>query len=191
MKSTLLLMTAVLTSQTLWAAQSIYCPQNHRYINVGMTEAQVMAACGQPLSKNTSSQSVEKRVPVKQLIYKTLNRSTSFYPTLDPIYQAWSIPTGVSGVNVKINVINQKVTSININGAGTKTMTFCDNNNIQVGSSESAVYSACGAPDFVNQTYTTQSVSQNAQPQVWLYQIDPYQPPMSLTFVNGTLQSIN
>ena len=27
---------------------SLYCPQNHAYISVGMTPDQVIAACGQP-----------------------------------------------------------------------------------------------------------------------------------------------
>ena len=46
------------------ADQSYYCPQNHGYINLGMTPDQVMAACGQPISQQDSKDPVYQKIPV-------------------------------------------------------------------------------------------------------------------------------
>ena len=56
-------------SFNVMAAQAVYCPQNHGYINVGMTPDQVIAACGQPLSQQDSNQPVYQQIPVQQLFY--------------------------------------------------------------------------------------------------------------------------
>ncbi|WP_133126769.1 DUF2845 domain-containing protein [Legionella nagasakiensis] len=170
--------------------QSVYCPQNHGYINVGMTAAQVVSACGQPLSKRSGGRSVSQRIPVKQLLYTNLNTG-SVYPTLNPIFDQWSLPSGSTGISLEVDIINQKVSSVRINGSNTNAMNLCGGTSIQIGADENSVYSACGNPAMVNNTYINQPVPASANPEVWVYQADQYQQPMSLTFVNGTLQSIN
>lgn len=57
----------LLLSCTGFAAQSLYCPQKAGYINVGMTEDQVRAACGEPLSKQESNNPIMQKVQVQQL----------------------------------------------------------------------------------------------------------------------------
>ncbi|AHE66422.1 DUF2845 domain-containing protein [Legionella oakridgensis] len=189
MKSTFLLLLGISFPLVSLADQSVYCPQNHGYINVGMTANQVIAACGQPLSKRTGGQSVTQRIPVKQLIYTNLNTG-SVYPTLNPIFNQWSLPSGSTGISLEVDIVNQKVSSVRINGSSTNAMSLCGGTNIQIGDDENSVYSACGNPAMVNNTYINQPIPASANPEVWVYQVDQYQQPMSLTFVNGTLQSI-
>jgi len=171
-------------------AQSVYCPQNHGYINTGMTQAQVLSACGQPLSQQESNVPVTQRLPVKQLIYTELNKG-SVYPGLNNIYDQWSLPSGSTGVSLEIDIINNKVSAVRINGSSTNAMSICGGVSVEVGADESQVYSACGNPDMVNDTFVNQAVPSNTKPQIWIYQVDKYQAPMSLTFVNGKLQSID
>ncbi|MCP0914107.1 MULTISPECIES: DUF2845 domain-containing protein [Legionella] len=171
------------------AVQSLYCPQNQGYINVGMTEAEVIAACGEPLSKEESNRPVTQKVPVKQLIYSTVNKG-SIYPSLDPIYNQWSLPSGTN-INLEVDIINDKISEIRLNGSDTNAMTVCDGINVNVGDNESAVYNACGSPDMVNNTFINQPIPSNEPPHVWVYQVDQFQQPFTLTFVNGQLQSID
>ncbi|KTC65421.1 Protein of uncharacterised function (DUF2845) (plasmid) [Legionella adelaidensis] len=171
-------------------ADSFYCPQHSAFINIGMTQDQVVAACGVPLSKQASNAPVTQRVPVKQLIYTTLNQG-AVYPGLDNIYNMWSIPSGQTGVNVEVDIIDNKVANVRINGSSSNAVSLCGGTNIEIGSAENLVYQACGNPTMVNNTYINQPVPSNSKPEVWVYQVDQFHSPYSLTFVNGKLESID
>lgn len=183
-----------------WAAlggNSIYCPQNHAYINVGMTQDQVISACGEPSMKQESNQPVTQKVQVKQLIYNSQGGSQTFYG-------AWALPIGNGntidnlnfrdkskvGANLQVNIVNEKVASVNVNGENSNAFSICKNQSIEIGDPMSKVYMACGSPTMVNQTYIEQAIPSSTKPQLWRYEI-PYQPSISLTFVDGKLQSIN
>jgi hypothetical protein len=171
-------------------AGPIYCPQKSGYIDVGMTEDQVISACGQPLTKQAPNVLVTQKVPVKQLIYTNLNTG-SVYPGLNPaFYNQWSLPSGSTGIGLEVDIMNNKVSAVRINGSGTNAMSVCGGVSVQVGDDVGQVYSACGSPSMVNNTFVNQPIPSNSKPQVWIYQVDQYQAPISLTFVNGKLQSI-
>lgn len=184
------LLPLVLVSVNSFAQETMYCPGNHAFIQLGMTPDQVIAACGQPLTKNTPNQPVTTRVPVKQLIYTNLNKGSQVYPTLDPIYNQWSLSQGSEGITLEIDILHNKVSAIRINGSGANAASICNNGNIQRGTPESQVYNACGSPDHINNTFINQPVPSNDPPEVWIYRPTPYQPPFKLTFTNGKLQSI-
>ncbi|RMX03722.1 DUF2845 domain-containing protein [Legionella jordanis] len=168
-----------------FAIDSMYCPQNHGYINLGMTPEQVVAACGQPLSKQQSRTPVMQKVPVLQLMYNNQGSATAFYGV-------WSLPVGTnSGAQLEVDVINNKVSGIRLNGNNTNAFSICNGNMVQVGDPIGSVYAACGNPSVVNNTYINQPIQSNQAPEVWIYQADQYQTPFNLTFVNGKLQSIN
>lgn len=169
---------------SLYADQGFYCPQNHGYINIGMSQEQVMGACGKPLSTQESNQPVLQRIPVQQLIYNNQGTSTAFYGV-------WNIPTGSGGTPMEVAVVNNVVQAIKVNGSDSNASSICSGNSFQIGDSVGKVYGACGSPDVVNNTFVTQQVPTAKKPEIWIYQTDPYQPPMSLTFVDGKLQSIN
>lgn len=171
-------------------AQSVYCPENQGYISIGMTEDQVIAACGQPLSKQDSNTPATQKIAVKQLIYNTINQG-SIYPGLNNIYDQWSLTNGPAGVTLEVDIVNNKVNAVRINGSNSNAMSVCQGINVQVGDSENAVYEACGSPGIINNTFINQPVPSRQKPQIWVYQVNQYQTPMSLTFVNGQLQSIN
>jgi hypothetical protein len=172
-------------------AQSLYCPQNSGYINTGMTQQQVMAACGQPLAKQESNNPVTQKVPVTQLIYTTLNQGSVYSGLNSAFYTQWNLPSGTAGIGLEINIMNNKVSSIKINGSGTNAMSVCGGKSVQIGDNANVVYSACGSPSMVNNSYINQVVPSNTKPEVWIYQVNQYQSPISLTFINGKLQSIN
>jgi len=172
------------------AADSIYCPQNSGYINTGMTIDQVISACGQPTSVTQSKQAAVQRFAVTQLIYTNLDKG-AMYSGYNSTYQIWSLPSGSTQMQMQVNVMNNKVSSISINGNNSNASTLCKGQSIQIGSDPNEVYSACGSPTQVNQTYIEQPVPGNPKPQTWVYNGGPYQPSITLTFINGILQSIN
>lgn len=177
------------------AADSLYCPQNHSIINVGMTTDQVMAACGQPLSTQDSNVPATQKVPVTQFIYTNAGTSTGANTFLNrpdntAFYGYWNIPLGTQGSQLEIDVMNNKIVSIRINGSGSNATSLCGGS-IQVGDPASKAYFGCGTPSTVNNTFINQVLPGAPRPQVWIYQMSPYQPPVTLTFVNGKLQSID
>lgn len=179
------------------AQDSIYCPQNHGYISVGMTTDQVLSACGAPTNKQESNQPVLQKVPVKQLIYRDQGATQVFYGP-------WSIPFGggnpndgpnfrdksTVGATLQVNIKNNKVSSVLLNSASTNAFSICNNQSIQVGDPASTVYNACGAPSLVNETYVNEPIPSINKPEIWRYEV-PYQPSINLTFIDGKLQSIN
>ncbi len=178
-------MASFILSSTLFADQAVYCPQNHAYIKIGMTPEQVIAACGQPLSRHPSNRPVTLQVQVQQLIYNSQGAQRAFYGV-------WSLPVGNEvGAQLEVDVVNNKVSAIRINGSSSNAFSICGGTGIQAGDPVSKVYNACGNPSLVNNTVTYQAIPSNQKPELWLYQPTQYGPPMNLTFVNGTLQSIN
>lgn len=189
MKKILWITSLLYTMQAL-AAQSFYCPKHQGYINLGMSAGEVLAACGEPLMKNNQNKPVTQRIPVTQLIYTSLN-SGATYQGWNSIYQTWSLPSGSTGVTLQIDIVNQKIASVMMNGNNTNATTLCNNGSLKIGDDQSMAYMACGSPDLINQTYVDQVVPSTQKPEVWIYQVDPYQPSYRLTFINGTLQSID
>ncbi len=169
-----------------------YCPGGHGYIQVGMTESQVIGACGQPISKTKSNQQVTNQVPVTQLIY-TSTIPTQPYPGMaSSVLATWSLPTGINNLySIQFDIESNKVKSIHVNGSGTNAMNICDGNSVKIGDPESSVYATCGAPNQTNRTYINEPMPGNNNSEVWIYQIDQYQPSIRLTFVNGSLESMD
>lgn len=169
---------------TVLADDSFYCPQNHAYINVGMSTNQVLAACGQPLSQQDSNQPILQRIPVQQLIYNNQGTGTAFYGV-------WNVPTGSGGTSLQVDVVNNRVKTISVNGSESNAFSICNGTNIQVGDQVGKVYGSCGSPSVVNNTFINQPVPTATKPKIWIYSPGQYQPTVSLTFVDGKLQSIN
>lgn len=197
MKRLTLSVLGLLFSYTSFAAQSIYCPQRSGYINVGMTQDQVIAACGQPLSKQQSNTPVMQRIPVQQLLYNNQGAPKAFYGV-------WAIPVGNSnrgllqpfgsntgGAQLQVDIVDNKVSAVKINGSDTNAFSICDDENIEIGDPASKVLANCGDPSLVNNTFINQPIASTEKPEVWIYQPGQYQSPVSLTFVNGKLQSID
>ena len=182
----LLLLPCLLLSSSLMAADSFFCPENHAFINVGMSQGEVLNACGAPMKKEQSQQTATNRVPMTQMFYNQAGSPTAFYGV-------WQIPTGNNaGANLEVDVINNKVTSIRLNGSESNAFSICGGASIQIGDPVGKVLSTCGNPSQTNQTYINQPMEGNPRPEIWIYQLDPYQNTMlRLTFINGRLQSIN
>ncbi|MBA2650825.1 MAG: DUF2845 domain-containing protein [Tatlockia sp.] len=173
------------TFNAIASQQSYYCPQNHKYINLGMSTDQVGDACGVPISKQETNRPVMQKVPVQELTFNAIGAQKVFYGV-------YAIPTGTdSGAKLQVNIVDNKVKSIVINGSGTNAFSICGGISIQAGDPASKVYGACGNPSVVNNSFINQPLLSNAKTQVWIYQPTDYQPPITLTFVNGKLQSID
>lgn len=182
---------SLLAATPALAVSQLYCPQNSGYINIGMTQSEVLAACGEPLTKQQSNAPVTQKVPMQQFIYNTLNTG-SVYPGLNPTYyDYWSLPSGAYGISLEVDIVNDKVSAVRINGSGTNAMSVCGGTNVQIGDNANKVTMACGSPSMVNNSFINQTVPSNTRPELWVYQVNQYQSPSSLTFVNGKLQSID
>lgn len=181
-----------------WSDQSMFCPQRHGYINTGMSAAQVINACGQPLSKLESDKPIMQKVPMQQVIYNNMGQKTAFYGQ-------WQIPIGQTnppnpqpfgnnnggGAQMQVNIVNNKVYSVSLNGDDTNAFSICGGRSIQVGDPAGMVYGSCGAPSLMNQTFINIPIETAKPPEIWVYQLGPYQPAFRLTFIDGKLQSIN
>ena len=165
-------------------AQSLYCPKNTQYIKLGMTEQQVISACGNPLTKQKSKSMATQKVPVTQYIYNAAGAQKAFYGE-------WQVSTGQGGTQVIVNVINNKVSSISMAGNSSNAFSLCGGASISVGDPVYKLTSACGSASAINNTYINQPTGQTNKSEVWTYQINQYQPAVRLTFVNGKLQSID
>ncbi len=182
--------------------QSIYCPQKSSYIQIGMTSDQVIAACGMPLSKQDSNVPAMQQIPVQQLMFNSVGTQTApsgFWTApvngqggQSAFYGVWNVPVGeASGVQLEIDIADNKVVLMKINGATSNSLSICSNANITYGDPVSKVYNACGNPDTINNTYMNRMIPSKEKPQIWTYQAGQYQPTMTLMFVDGKLQSIN
>jgi hypothetical protein len=170
-------------------AEGVYCPQNAGYIDIGMSAEQVLAACGEPLSRQQPNTAATQQVPVTQLMFSNLNTGNWTYQGLNSQFSIWGLSNGQTGTNLEIDLINNKVSAVNINGTNTNAASLCGPN-IKIGSPASSVYAACGTPAQINNTFINQPIPSNSRPEIWIYQLSQYQTPISLTFVDGKLQSI-
>lgn len=180
-----------------WADQSsLYCPQNRGYISPGMTTEQVTAACGEPISKQNSNHPLMQQIPMTQLLYNNMGAPKAFYGV-------WALPIGDNtpgnppfggnsgGSQLQVDIVNNKVRNISLNGSSSNAFSVCNGAMIKVGDPAGLVYGACGTPSLVNNSYINQPVPSLTKPQIWVYQPGKFQPSVSLTFVDGKLQSID
>lgn len=167
-----------------FADSDIYCPQNHAYISVGMSQAEVFSACGKPTHIEKSQVPFSRKVPMMQLMYNNQGSPKAFYGV-------WSLQVGVNtGSTVQIDIVDNKVYGVHVNGEGGNAFSICDGASIVKGDPVSKIYTACGNPSNINNTYITIPYAQTTFPQIWVYDI-PYQGTMRLTFVNGKLESMD
>ncbi len=69
--------------------------------------------------------------------------------------------------NLRVDVVNNKVTGVNINGSDTNAASICNDSSFQIGDDVSQVYNACGSPDMVNNTYVLQAIPSTSKPEIW------------------------
>ncbi|MFA6301817.1 MAG: DUF2845 domain-containing protein, partial [Legionella sp.] len=133
-------------SLSLFASDTLYCPQKHGFIRIGMTADQVIAACGEPLSIGQSKTPYTEKVPVQVLIFR--NAGT---PVVS--HSPYSVSIRINGgALLQVTIMNNKVKSIEVNGSGANMASFCDGPAFQVGDDAGLVYAACGSPTKVNNT---------------------------------------
>ncbi|MDP3560287.1 MAG: DUF2845 domain-containing protein [Legionellaceae bacterium] len=162
-----------------------YCPQTHQYIHLGMTRQQVLSACGEPNHRAKSQEVAKIKIPVQQLIFNNAGTPDAFYGTF------WSIPTGVTtGAQLTIDIVNNKVYAIRINGNDNNEASLCGGAPISIGDPASKVSNSCGNPSVRNQSFMYQNLPGDIHPEIWTYITNPYQAPMELTFVNDSLETI-
>jgi Protein of unknown function (DUF2845) len=163
---------------------NFYCPQNRGYISIGMSYEQVISACGQPVTREYSKEPLTQRVPVQQLLFNNLGSARGNFG-------GWQSRGINSGGQLEVNIVENKVHSVRINNSSVNSFSVCRGVNIEVGDPVAKVYNYCGNPSLINDTFIKQTVPGNQKPEVWIFQPGQYQPPLSLTFVNGKLQSID
>ncbi|MDF1684076.1 MAG: DUF2845 domain-containing protein [Legionellaceae bacterium] len=188
-KNICLLSFLLITTSSFAGQQPFYCPQKHGYVRIGMTESQVLAACGQPTSKEKSKQAAVQQVPVTQLIYTTLNPDP-VYRGYKLVYRMWSLPIGSQGSSLEVDIINKKIAAIRFNGESTNASSVCDNRSFAVGDMADMVFTACGNPSHVNRSFVNRKVKSKSKPVTWTYNSDPYQPTFRLIFLDGKLRAI-
>jgi hypothetical protein len=182
-KNSMILLGILLSFKGL-AVESFYCSENHQYISVGMNQDQVIAACGQPVSKQISHMPLAQKITVQQLVYNNQGTDNAFYGV-------WNLPTGSGGVKLVVSIVNNKVRDVKMDGGGNNAFSVCNGVNINIGDPIGKVYGACGNPAIVNTTFLNEPLPTNKKPEIWVFQSGQFQPVISLTFVDGKLKFIN
>ena len=179
-----------LFTTVLFADQApFYCPKNHGYIRIGMSESEVLKLCGTPTSKTESKNAAVEQIPVTQLVYSNLNKDP-VYRGYKLIYNTWSLPIGSTENTLEIDIIDGKISSIRLNGSDTNASSICGNRSFAVGDLADTVFSACGSPSLTNKTFINRSVQGKSKPVTWTYSDNPYQPTFKLIFMDGKLEAI-
>lgn len=195
MKKTSVVLVASLVSSLAYTDDAVYCPQKAGYVRVGMTQDQVIAACGQPQMRQKSNQPVMQKVPVQQLYFEHNGGPEAFYGV-------WKLPGGYptsggqetfstnsGGQTLEIDVIFDKIAAIRLNGGSLNSLTTCDSP-IRVGDNASDALAACGSPTKENETYANIPMPSANKPEIWIYKADQYHPAIRMTIVDGKLVSI-
>jgi hypothetical protein len=174
----------VTMGHALAGESSVYCPQNHGYVSLGMTQDEVMSICGTPTQKQKSNAPLMQKLPMTQLMYNNEGTPKAFYGV-------WSLSVGVTtGANLEVDIVNNKVYAVILGGESSKAFSICGGKAIVKGDPVSKVYAACGNPSAINDSYVTTAVTETAFPEIWLYEM-AYQKSIRLTFLKGKLESID
>lgn len=183
-------------SNVIYADNGVYCPQKAGFVRVGMTQEQVLSMCGEPRVRQKSNQLAIKRVEVQQLFFEHHGGPNAFNGV-------WQIPGGYpmnggqdtfssnsGGQTLEIDVIDNKVAAIKLNGGSLNSLSTCDAP-LNVGDDVSEALYACGNPTKENDTYVNMPIPSKKQPELWIYQSDQYHPVIRMMVVDGRVASIN
>ncbi len=176
-----------------FATDSFYCPKTYQFIQIGMSADAVISHCGNPTSKAVSNQPVQNKVPMTQLIFNSMGSKVTPVINTQFIQQSQSnVRFGIdNGVNIEIDIVDNKVQDIKMNGNSTNSFSLCNETLIQVGDPISMVNLNCPNPSVVNQTFLLKNVQTQNKPELWTYQFDSFSPPLQLLMVDGVLNQIN
>ncbi len=177
-------------------ADNLFCAKTSGYIKTGMSLSQVSNICGKPVTVKKDKASNVKRVPIEQWIYHNVsklaieqwvNQSGNFAGTTGNFNHQVG---GANDSNLTVIFRDNVVIGIVLNGMAMPAADVCNGNNISNGDTMSNVSFACGQPAYTNKTYQTIQTGEMSQVEVWQINPAPYQPPVTLTFRNGILESI-
>ncbi len=187
-----------------FSADGFYCAQKHAFIRVGMTTEEVLNNCGDPQLKQEGGNIVRNQ-PVTRLSYNNMYKGPVYYWDLNKVYHIFSIPSSSNNSTVTVDIVDNKVKTISLNGNGVQGTTACqypgatqfagnpsysNGSPINVGDSYEDVIHACGNPDYTDQTYTQVPVAKSDRPELWIYKLDQYNPSYHLTFIQGVLKDV-
>ena len=176
----IVIINALCLSANAYALNSYFCSKTNNYIQVGDTMNQVFAKCGAPLSSKDVQNAPTVPTQVTQWIYNYQNNSF--------------IRTGQNTVQnsaLIVNMVNNKVISILVNGQNVQTTKFCSANlPISIGDSNLYIRQLCNTPSQMQ--VVTQNIQQPQTTQtIWTYQQQQFSPAVTLTFENNVLTSMN
>jgi hypothetical protein len=187
-----------------YAMDGFYCAQKHAFIRVGMTIDEVLQGCGAPQMRQESGNIVRNQ-PMTRLSYNNMYKGPVYYWDLNKVYHIFSIPSSSNNSTVTVDIVDNKVRSVNLNGNGVQGTNACqypgstqfggnpsysNGASISVGDSYEQVIQACGNPDYTDETFMPVPVSKSDNPELWIYKMDQYNPSYHLIFINGVLKSV-
>lgn len=179
------------TLASIASADPFYCPQNSQYINIGMSQSDVIQACGEPQNVKKSKKSAVKKVPVSQLTFNVSTQSIGLTAgTRTPGIQSGAFYANSGPLSTLVVTVSEdKITNISLNGASTQSASICGGS-FAVGDPGSNAIASCGDPTAVNNTYKNVNTDKIDEVETWSYSPGNYQPSFQLTFVDGALSAI-
>jgi Protein of unknown function (DUF2845) len=186
----------LLGQNMLWAqVESFYCPTG-QYVNKSMSEAQVAAACGEPVKKELLDEPAMKQEKVEELIYTLPTEYVNeFNRILDPARSGGHL-------TVVFTIMDGKVSSIEVDDKEFTSTTICGKRKvtdvrtvgkakISIGDTRRKVFTRCDKPSFVNEA--TRSVplgDGNVPVSIWTYDFGPYRAKVYMRFIDEELDSV-
>lgn len=154
---------------------AVFCPTSFKSVNYGDSVAQVIQTCGAPTTQKQYIKSNQPPPPQEWDYYISASTHSSL-----------AQPTSKLAITFKDNV----VININLAGRNLSSTNLCGNilsgSIVQIGDTMDSVKTACGRPDFINQSQPVEinNPANNIEVVELRYEGTP---PITLIFENGVL----
>ncbi len=176
-----------LISSSVWAA---FCSssQGNNWIDLGMSEQEVQAACGQPTAIQVSDDRSKQLKSTQYWTYQT-QKASPLYPPKAPLSNGVDqLTVGSDSLTVQIN--QNQVSQLAMNGHLLKEASCPQGGALSLGDSADRVLALCGRPNVVSTQHEEVDVA-GPQTKNWVYSSGQGQSSLQIEFSDGVVSKID
>jgi hypothetical protein len=164
-----------------WALFCTPASGTNGWIEEGMTQDDVIAACGQP-DQQTQDENSGKQLQTTQ--YWTYQKQT-----VQDMSEGNAVNMTISPTILVVEIRNNKITRLALNGNFVSSANCPEGGLLNVGEDDDVIVSRCGSATQVS--YQNETVDSSAPPNIiWTYQSANGAAPLQIQFQNGVVSQI-
>ena len=165
-----------------WALFCTTASGNNGWIEEGMSQDDVITACGQP-DQQTQDQNSSKQLQTTQ--YWTYQQQT-----VEDTSEGNAINMATSPNILVVEIRNNQITRLAVNGNFVSSANCPKGGLLNVGEDDDVIVSRCGSATQVS--YQNETVDSSAPPNIiWTYQSANGAAPLQIQFQNGVVSQIS